>query len=270
MMRQSFSFILLMLCSLLQAQNSKPSTDTIFNQTDKNGLKQGYWKVKYPNGAIKYRAFYKDNKPVGTMKRYFDDNSIMAELQFSPASTKIKAKLYFQDGPLAAEGIYSAKDIKDSTWNYYSYYTKLLRSRDSYVNGKKNGTSFGYFEDGKIAEERGWKNGVSHGMWRQYYSNGVAKFTCYYKDGKREGEYVFNYPDSKPEWVGTYVDDKREGKWTHYGINGNVESIIEYKNGIALNEDELQAKEKKMLEDIDKQKGKFQEPDETNMVPEPR
>jgi antitoxin component YwqK of YwqJK toxin-antitoxin module len=266
-MKYSFLLALYFIFPALNAQTGSTSGDTLFNQTDKQGLKQGYWKVKYPSGAIKYTVFYKDSKPEGIMKRYFDDNSLMAELQFSPKTTRIKAKLYFQDGPLAADGIYSQKDVKDSTWNYYSYYTKTLRSRENYANGNKNGMSYSYFEDGKIAEEREWKNGVSHGIWRQYYQNGAVKLVCNYVDGKRNGDFTVNYPDNKPEWQGAYVDDKREGKWTHYDPDGSVQSVTEYKNGVATNADELQAKEQKKLDDIEKQKGKIPEPDETNIMP---
>ena len=266
-MRYLFIFTLSLICFVGKAQTNTTSGDTVFNQTDKKGLKQGYWKVKYPNGAIKYTAYYKDNKPVGTMKRYFDDNSLMAELQFIPLSTRIKAKLYFQAGPIAGEGLYSQKDIKDSTWNYYSYYTKTLRSRETYVNGKKHGISYDYFEDGKVAEEHEWKNGISHGVLRQYFQNNIVKFVCNYTDGKRNGSFVINYPDSKPEWEGMYINDKREGKWTHYDVNGSVQTVIEYKDGVALNADELQAKEQKILDDIEKQKGKIPEPDETNIAP---
>jgi Uncharacterized protein conserved in bacteria len=266
-MRGIYILLFLFLSVNLRAQDSSGSKDTIFNQTDKQGLKQGYWKVKYPNGAVKYSAFYKDNNPVGLMKRYFDDNSLMAELQFSPGSTRIKAKLYFQAGPLAAEGVYSQKDVKDSVWNYYSYYTKTLKSRENYVNGKKQGKSFSYFTDGKIAEERDWKNGLSNGLWQQYYPNGVTKFSSFYTDGKRNGAFVLNYPDGQVEWKGIYKDDKRDGKWIHYDVDGKEDSAIEYKDGVALNADEQQAKEQKFLEDIEKQKGRIPEPDETNIMP---
>jgi antitoxin component YwqK of YwqJK toxin-antitoxin module len=266
-MRSAFIFFFIISNILLKANNNSFYSDTVFNQTDKQGLKQGFWKVKYPNGAIKYTAFYKDNNPVGVMKRYFDDNSLMAELEFSPISPRIRAKLYFQGGPLAAEGIYSKKDIKDSTWNYYSFYTKNIKSRESYVNGKKNGISYGYFGNGNVAEERGWKNGVSHGVWRQYYESGVIKFSTSFVDGKREGEFVINYPDNKVELKGLYKNDKREGNWVHYNVDGQQDSVTEYKDGVASNADELHAKEQKMLEDIESKKGKIPEPDETNFIP---
>ena len=263
------ALLLVFSCIFLEISAQTPGkvNDTIFNQTDKQGLKQGYWKVKYSGGTIKYTAFYKDNKPVGLMKRYFDDNTPMAELFFYPNSTRIKAKLYFQAGPVAAEGIYSQKDVKDSVWNYYSYYTKKLKSRETYVNGKKHGMAYNYFEDGSVAEERGWRNGLSHGIWRQYYPGGKLKLSSSYINDKREGSFIINYSDGRNEWVGAYKNDKREGKWTHYDPSGNIISVTEYKEGVALNADELQAKEQKILDNIEKQRGKIPEPDETNIMP---
>ena len=266
-MRCSFIFIFLLLCVFLNGQGTASSGDTIFNQTDKQGLKQGFWKVKYPNGAIKYTVYYKNNKPLGVMKRYFDDNTLMAELVFSLNTAKIKAKLYFQGGPLAAEGIYSQKDVKDSIWNYYSFYTKNLTSRENYINGKKEGISYAYFSDGKVAEERSWKKGLSDGIWKQYFENGTNKFSTFFIGGKCEGVFILNYPDNRVELTGMYKDDKREGKWIHYNVEGKEDSIIEYKDGVALNAAELETKEQKLLEEIDKQKGKIPEPDETNIMP---
>ena len=44
---------------------SASGSDTIWNQTDKNGLKQGFWKVTYENGFVKYQGFFKNNLPFG-------------------------------------------------------------------------------------------------------------------------------------------------------------------------------------------------------------
>jgi antitoxin component YwqK of YwqJK toxin-antitoxin module len=266
-MKYFFIVLLLSGFSLANAQNTFTSGDTVFNRTDKQGFKQGFWKVRYPEGGVKYTAFYRDNKPVGLMKRYFDDNSLMAELVFNSQNSRIKAKLYYQSGPVAAEGVYSQKDVKDSVWSYYSFYSKAISSRETFQNGRKNGTAYGYFSDGKVAEERDWKNGLSDGKWRQYYENGIVKFSTVFVNGKRHGEFLLNYPDDKPEWKGTYKDDKREGKWIHYDMTGKEDSVIEYKDGIALNESELQEKDIKLLKEIEKQKGKIPEPDETNIVP---
>ena len=112
----------------------------------------------------------------------------------------------------------------------------------------------------------GWKNEVRDGIWRQYYENGVLKMSTSFANGKRTGAFILNYPDNKPEWKGLYKDDKREGKWVHYDPSGKNDTSIEYKDGEALNAAELDAKEQELLKQIEKQKGKIPEPDETNFM----
>ena len=77
-MRYQIIFILLLYCALGIAQSVSQKGDTLFNQTDKQGKKQGFWKGKYEKGALKYTAFFKDDKPRGLMKRYFEDSTLKA------------------------------------------------------------------------------------------------------------------------------------------------------------------------------------------------
>jgi antitoxin component YwqK of YwqJK toxin-antitoxin module len=257
-------FILLLNYLLSNIQSFCQTNDTVFNQKDAQGRKQGFWKVKYENGTIKYTAFFKDDKPRGILKRYFDDNTIKAILEFNASGIKARAKVFYQAGPLAEEGNF-INSLKDSIWNYYSYYTKNLSSKEHYVNGKRNGLSICYYTDGKVAEELEWKNDVRDGIWRQYYDNGNLKLSSLFVNDKRNGLFILYYPNAKMEWKGSYKDDKRESQWTHYDPVGKVVNTIDYKNGIATNADVLDAKEDEDLKQIEKQKGKFSEPDETNV-----
>lgn len=261
-------FFILFLVAMPAFATSFMSKDTIFNQTDKQGLKQGFWKVKYDNGTLKYTAFFKDDKPIGEMRRYFEDSTIKAIMIFDKTSSRSKAKLYYQEGPLAAEGNYMGT-AKDSTWNYYSYYTKTLSNRETYVNGRKNGLSVSYYSNGVVAEEVQWDNGVRNGFWHQYFENGVMKMSATFVNGKRLGDFMIYYPDTHIEWKGYYENDVREGNWIYYNPEGGVEVTIKYKNGEALNKAELDAKEQEILKQIENQKGKIPEPDETNFLNQP-
>ncbi len=85
-------------------------------------------------------------------------------------------------------------------------------------------------------------------------------------NGKQNGPFLLNYPNDKPEWKGFYKNDIREGQWTHYDPQGNKDSAIEYKNGVASNAAALDAKEQELLKELEKQKGKIPEPDEINIM----
>ncbi len=265
-MRLYILSVLLIFPLFSYSQNSDKK-DTLFNQSDNQGHKQGFWKVKYDNGIIKYTAFFKDDKPIGLMKRYFEDGTIKAVMFFDPSGVT-RTKIYYQDGPLAAVGNY-INSAKDSTWNYYSYYTKSLSNTESYVNGKKNGKSVCYFSNGSISEESEWVNGIRNGIWKQYFENNSLKFSTSFSNGMRNGEFDFYYPNKLIEWKGTYIMDKREGPWEHFDPEGKKDVTIEYKNGNPTNAAELDAKETELLKEIEKQKGKIPEPDETNFLPQP-
>lgn len=256
---------LIFISAITKGQDAIISNDTVFNQTDNKGLKQGYWKGYFENKKLKYTGFFKDNKPAGTFKRYYEDGGIKAKMVYNASGDKAFTTLYYQNGTKAAEGNYSGTQ-KDSIWNYYSYYDKTLSNKENYSKGKKEGMSISYYTKGAKSQELEYKGDQKHGIWKQYYENGVIKLSTTYKDGKRTGSFIVNYPNNKPEWRGFYVDDVKNGKWTHYNPDGTLDSEIEFVNGIAKNAEELDRKEQKLLENMEKNKGTIPEPDENSLL----
>src|SRR5512133_963446 len=130
-----FSFLFLVLFSAgLLAQS-----DTIFNQTDANNRKQGYWKKNYPNGKPMYKGFFKDDKPAGEMRRYFESGALKAVMNYDISGENAFTKIFYEDGSPAAEGKYTGS-LKDSIWTYYSYYSRKISAIESYSKGKREGT----------------------------------------------------------------------------------------------------------------------------------
>jgi antitoxin component YwqK of YwqJK toxin-antitoxin module len=247
------------------------SSDTIFNQTDNQGRKQGFWKVYYESKKpeepkkVKYIGFFKNNKPVGTFKRFYEDGVIKAVMNYDATGTNVYTTLYYQNGTKAAEGKYVGT-LKDSIWNYYSYYDKTLSNKEPYIKGKKEGISVNFYASGKKSQELEYKNDIKDGIWKQYYDSGNLKLLAQFKDGKRVGSFVVYYPNNKVEWKGTYVDDIKHGKWAHNNPDGTFDSEIEYVNGVAKNSLEINSKESKILELLEKKKGTIPEPDENNIM----
>jgi antitoxin component YwqK of YwqJK toxin-antitoxin module len=256
-MRTSIFVLLLSFIGILSFAQQK--TDTVFNQKDKFGKKQGFWKMKYENGALKYTTFFKNDKPVGEVRRYYDDNSLKSIMRFDATGKKAYAKLYYQMGPIAAEGNY-INSQKDSLWKYYSFYSKKLVRTEFYTLGKLNGKSLAYSESGKVSEEVTYKDNIKEGPWKQYYEDGTVKMFSGFTAGKRSGAFILNYPNGIPEWNGKYVDDKMDGKWVHFNEKGIPETTIEYKDGKAPNASELEEKQSQLLKDLEKKKGQIPEP----------
>ena len=259
------SFIVLLLIFLLVSPSLKAQSDTLFNQTDANQLKQGWWKKTYANGKLMYKGFFKDDKPVGMMYRYYETGAIKAILQYDAKSEYARAKLLYEDGQIAAKGLFF-KSLKDSTWLYYSYYDHSLTASESYNKGARQGMMLSYYNNGDVSEKLEWKNDQRDGIWEQYYKGGVLKMKGNYAGNKLDGDFFVYDEKGKPYLKGRYADDRRQGKWTFFREDGTVEAELEYVNGKPLNEDQLNEKQQELFRTIDANEGKFEEPDETNFL----
>jgi antitoxin component YwqK of YwqJK toxin-antitoxin module len=180
---------------------------------------------------------------------------------------KTKAKIYYENGNLAAEGIY-LKQKKDSLWKYYSEDSTLLLYEEFYKNCLKNGISRKYYPNKNIAEETQWKDDIKDGIWKQYFEDGQLKLSSTYINGQRTGEFITYNPNGRISIKGKYINDIKEGKWIYYKDDGSIEYEVEYKNGVASNQDEINKKAYENLKEIEKNKGKFKDPDDYRTNPE--
>ena len=90
------------------------------NHTDALGKKQGVWEKKYVSGKTRYTGTFKDDMPIGTFTYYFErEGGVMSEVTYRKYSGVGYAQTFQRSGVREAEGIYN-KQVKDSTWTYYS------------------------------------------------------------------------------------------------------------------------------------------------------
>ncbi|MBN1182452.1 MAG: toxin-antitoxin system YwqK family antitoxin [Bacteroidales bacterium] len=238
------------------------SQEKTVNQTDAQGRKQGYWKKTNEEGKLIYEGYFKDNKPVDTLKRYFEDGSLKALMIYSEKHDTIEGVLFFENGGVSAEGKYLNKE-KTGLWKYYSEYFKCLIQEETYIMGKKEGLSVNYYQNGSPSEVLQFKNDIKDGKWMQYFDNGQMKFEANYINDKLNGEYELYQPDGKLEIKGSYKDDLKDGKWSYYDEKGKLYKEIVYNSGVAENEEELREIQNKYMDLIEQNQGKYQEPDET-------
>lgn len=236
-------------------------TDTVFNQTDNKGQKQGYWKKNFQNGNLMYKGFFKNNKPLGEMHRFYEDGQLQAILFFNEDGNTSKVKLYYQDGEISAEGFYYGT-LKDSIWKYYSFYSGKIVSEEHYSKGKKNGISKSFYESGVISEEIEYHQDIKDGIWNQFFEDGKAKLIAFYKQNMVNGKYIFNYPNGKMMMLGSFIDNKRNGVWSFFNDDSTEKYQLHYEMGIINAEDEkkLVEQDKEFFQKVDESVGKFEEP----------
>jgi antitoxin component YwqK of YwqJK toxin-antitoxin module len=255
----------LLIWSLLFSVITSAQTDTVFNQSDAQNLKQGWWKKSYPTGKLMYKGFFKDNKPVGEMFRYYETGALKASMVYDMNGEYASARLFYADGQVAATGVYY-NSVKDSTWCYYSYYDHSLTTRETYSKGKRNGPRINYYYNGNPSEKITWVNDKKDGPWEQYFANNTLKLKAMYREGKLEGVFLVNYDSGKPYLKGGYKNDLREGEWIFFNEDGTTDMVLTYQAGVTPDTEKLDARQQELFRTIEENKGKFEEPDETNFL----
>jgi antitoxin component YwqK of YwqJK toxin-antitoxin module len=125
-----------------------------------------------------------------------------------------------------------------------------------YKNNKEQGLWEWFNKDSMILESAFYVEGKLNGEGKKFYSNGQIDYIGRYVDSKRTGickwfyengqleqEILYNN-DLKIEIIGSYdkSGNKRDagtlkngnGTWIKYDVNGNIETIENYKNGIKI------------------------------------
>ena len=253
-------FSYLMLGSIMHSQ----TTDSI-NFTDKNGMKQGHWIKKYPDGHIQYNGYFKDNKPVGIFKRYFENDTLNSVLVFSSDSKEAIASLYHSNGFIASRGKF-VNQLKEGKWKYFSSkFNGYLVLEEEYKANIRNGSSLKYYPDSVLAEKVFYINDLRSGEWIQYFPNGKVCLKANYIEGKLQGSFTVYFSNGKPEYIGQYKDDTRDGSWKIFNPDGSLKYNIKYVDGIAENSEKFK-KESDYLDALEKNKGKIADPAITGTI----
>lgn len=209
-------------------QQMRSSTDTLFNQTDSKGRKQGFWKKQYRNGKVAYRAQFRDGRPVGRTQRYNEKGILIADLRHAPSGSLSRAKIYDDEGNLIAVGNYY-NQVKDSVWTLYS--NGRVVAREGYSRGVKDGTWERYSDGGRLASREQWRNGVLEGRQEEYFANGKLQSFWTAHNGLEDGPSATLYTSGRPRLKGQFVGGLREGVWILYGLDGAAEDTLVFQKG---------------------------------------
>ena len=250
------NFLRLCIVALLCGLVAFPATAQ--NKTDKNGKKQGEWVKKYPNGNTMYEGSFKDDEPVGTFKRYYE-NGMLKSVQVYETGDISSVKLYSQDSKtVIAEGNFRGK-AKHGMWKLYKD-GKLL-TEEVYKDDKKHGMTKTY-SDGNVIEEIPYNEGKIDGVHRYFLPNGKLYSETSYKNGIKDGAYKVYEGNSSPVIFGTYKKGKKDGDWTSLDEKGNVSEVLKYKDGVLTNKKEINKERNRRFEERERSKGTILEPNE--------
>ena len=90
-----------------------------------------------------------------------------------------------------------------------SYYSnKKLRESISFINNILDGTSYWFYENGNLKEERTYSAGKLNGWIKYYYDSGLLKQEIFIRDGVRDGLMRSYYDNGALQSVCTYEAGK--------------------------------------------------------------
>lgn len=247
------------------AQDDFTSSGAI-NRSDENGLRQGPWEKTYPDGTLMYRANFLDGKPVGEMLRYHPGGKLMAWVVYDAEGVNGKGELFDENGLKVAEGCYIGSD-KTGEWRFYNSKGDLL-TKENYKNNLKDGESRSYYQSGRPASLRMWRAGVLHGAEIIWYPSGSKRLTASYEDGELHGAYTVYYENGHQEVFGRYNKGKMDGPWFFLDFFGKEEYRLNYKNGVADEQELLERREDERFREFEKNRGKIKDPEDYRNDPD--
>lgn len=190
--RLSFLTLLLLCGFAALAQKYEIRDGDTINRIDKDGKKQGFWRLFWPNGDLKYEVFYENGEMEGLEIRYYDAQDCM---EFSNT---------YKDGALYGP----------SVTFYPNCSTKV---EEIYVAGKKHGYERTYDESGFLQTEAKFEKGELDGSYAHFDKKGYVTYESPTKETTLKfdkfltGEYkikdstIFKVFERNKEWKKTLL-----------------------------------------------------------------
>lgn len=247
---------ILLACLSMAASGQQPADS---NRTDQQGRKQGYWIKRYPNKVVMYSGTFKNDKPVGEFRRYYENSKLWSVLIYSADGTLADATLYHPNGNLASKGTY-VNQKKEGKWQFYSEFMNGYRiCEENYKNNMRNGLSERFYVDSTLAEKLYYQNDLKHGECIQYHPNGKVCMKTTFSKGKMNGKYEVWAENGRLEITGQYINDLREGNWKFFNKDGSIKYNVNYTLGVADNK-QMEIDEASYLDSLERNAGKVADP----------
>jgi len=138
-------------------------------------------------------------------------------------------------------------DGKPYTGFYTNYYDRVNDQQgyfeEYYKDGKLNGLSAWWYENGQKECEKHYKDGKLNGLSTWWYENGQKELENHYKDGKLNGLCILWYENGQKELENHYKDGKTNGLSTCWYENGQIEGEGFFKDGIQVDDNRTELDE---------------------------
>jgi tetratricopeptide (TPR) repeat protein len=88
-----------------------------------------------------------------------------------------------------------------------------------------------YYQNGKVAMERHYSNGIENGLEKEYYTDGSLKQKGEFVNGKENGIWDMYFPNEQIKQRSNFINGIMDGETTVYYSTGKVLAVEVTKNG---------------------------------------
>jgi antitoxin component YwqK of YwqJK toxin-antitoxin module len=101
----------------------------------------------------------------------------------------------------------------------------------TYIEGKEQGWSKIWYQDGRLAEERYYEKGKKENTHRAWWPDGKLRFEYNFKNDEHHGEQKDWFPDGKLAEIFHYVNGHEEGQQQMWFDDGSLKANYVIKEG---------------------------------------
>ena len=217
-----------------------PNTDQVSSEgTMKNGKPDGYWRTYYVTGVIKSEGL-RTNFLLDSVWNFYNQAGELTE--------QISYKIGEKSG-------YSNKYIYNNPQNPGR---PTLISKELYVMGKKEGSSYYYYPTGELKLIVFYKDGRKQGLSREFTKDSTLVTVVQYKDnyvvdrerlnrvdenGNKQGTFREYYANGKIKKEENYLDNQLHGYYREFDGKGDLVLALRYERGKIVEEIDEDMKE---------------------------
>ena len=205
----------------------------------------------YPNGQVSSEGTMKNGKPDGYWSTYYVTGVIKSEGKRTNFLLDSTWNFHNQAGELVQSISYSIGD-KNGYSITYSYSNPVnpgqptIISKELYVNGLREGSSYYYYPTGELKEMIYFKNNRKQGLAREFSKDSVVISVLEYNDsylvnrerinrtdkiGQKQGTYREYFENGSVKKEEHFLDDQLHGYYREFDGRGVVVTAIRYERG---------------------------------------
>jgi antitoxin component YwqK of YwqJK toxin-antitoxin module len=128
-----------------------------------------------------------------------------------------------------SDGVYTDSKGKPFTGISYEYYhDSLVHISAGIKDGKLEGQTKIYFNNGQLEEIRSFKGGKMDGHWEKWNAENIKIAEAGYVDNKKDGKWYVWDENGTLRYDMTYSSGKKTGTWLMYDEKGKLTSEKSY------------------------------------------